>query len=148
MVEFNLTETDEHELLNAFFIENGLEFSPDEPTRTDIVKCWKIVDEAGKLAGGVMLAKRDGEFIIDGIAVGEGYRKQKLGKLLLDKAIAEVKGHSGKSIFLVARAPDFFRANGFLSVPEESAPNFFECGSCPQYGVTCHPEVMKLSIEE
>ena len=144
-----LIETDDYETLNEFFIKNELEFSEEDPVPTDLVKCWKMLDESGavaKLAGGIVLAKREGKFIIDGIAVDPGYRKQNLGKTMLDKAIEEVKDASGDSIYLVARAPGFFRKQGFNNVQRENAPNFFECFTCPQYKITCHPEVMKLDI--
>lgn len=93
-----------------------------------------------------MLAERQGEFIVDGIAVDPEYRKEKLGKALLDLGIAETRKRGGKRIFLVARAPGFFRKSGFVTVPREEAPNFFECLTCPQYGVDCHPEVMRLDL--
>jgi len=149
MVEFKLSDTEYYEELKDFFIENGLEVSADDPVPTDLVKCWKLNDESvnpPKLIGGVALAKRGGEFIIDGIAVDSGYRKMKLGKMLLDLAVNEAKKLSGDSVFLVARVPEFYKTQGFVTVPEEAAPAFFECLGCPQYGVSCHPEIMKLSI--
>ena len=36
---------------------------------------------------------------------------------------------------------------GFETVEPADAPNFFECKQCPQYKVSCHPEVMKLEIK-
>lgn len=99
-----------------------------------------------KLIGGFVLAKREGEFIVDGIAVDPEYRKYKIGKTLLNKGIEETLRLGGKSIYLVARAPEFFKKSGFVTVPREEAPNFFECLTCPQYGVDCHPEVMKLDL--
>jgi len=145
MVEFKLVEAMEYSELHDFFVVNELEVSDDETIMTDLVKCWKLLD-GDKLVGGIALAKRGGEFIIDGIAVDQKYRKQKHGKTLLDTAIAEVIKNSGKSIYLVARAPGFFKTQGFKEIPKEGAPNFFECAGCPQYGVSCHPEVMKLDV--
>ena len=99
-----------------------------------------------RLIGGFVLAERQGEFIVDGIAVDPEYREARLGKALLDLGIAETRKRGGKRIFLVARAPGFFRKSGFVTVPREEAPNFFECLTCPQYGVDCHPEVMRLDL--
>ncbi len=143
---------------------------------TDLVCCWKVtegiepepaedsaeyiagpadgidqgndVKEAGRhrLIGGFVLARRQGEFIVDGIAVDPEYRGERIGKTLLDLGIAETISNGGTRIFLVARAPEFFRKSGFVSVPRAEAPNFFECLTCPQYGVDCHPEVMRLDI--
>ncbi|MDO4546151.1 MAG: GNAT family N-acetyltransferase [Bacillota bacterium] len=99
-----------------------------------------------RLIGGFVLAKREGEFIVDGIAIAPDYRKHKLGRVLLNKGIEETLKQGGSRIFLVARAPGFFRKAGFVTVPREEAPNFFECLTCPQYGVDCHPEVMRLDL--
>lgn len=147
---FKLTQTDDYEELRKFFIVNELEVSEEEgPVPTDIVKCWRMTDESfdePKLIGGVVLARREGEYIIDGIATDSGYRKQHLGKRLLAEAVAEVKRAAGTRIFLVARAPGFFRTQGFERIPKEGAPDFFECLTCPQFEVSCHPEVMKLDL--
>ena len=86
------------------------------------------------------------KYIIDGIAVDEPYRRLKVGKIILDKVVERVKEMGGDSIYLVARAPEFFRKNGFQTIDPDDAPNFFECKQCPQYRVDCHPEVMKLEI--
>ena len=49
------------------------------------------------------------------------------------------------------RSELYFRSSritsGFVTVPREEAPNFFECLTCPQYGVDCHPEVMRLDLK-
>jgi len=147
--KIKLMVTDDIEELQELFIRNELEFSEEDPVPTDLVKSWRMLDESEtpeKLIGGLMLAKRQGDFIIDGIAVEPEYRKQNLGKILLDEAIKEVKALSGDSIYLVARAPGFFKTQGFEVVQKEDAPFFYECLTCPQFGVSCFPEVMKLSI--
>lgn len=153
MKDFKIRETEDYESLVPFFIENDLEFSEDEPVPTDIVKCWDVREEEtggenekGRLIGGFVLARRQGEFIVDGIAVDPEYRKAKLGQTLLEKGIEEARSRGGKRIFLVARAPGFFRKKGFVTVERKDAPNFFECLTCPQYGVDCHPEVMRLEL--
>ena len=146
--EYILRETDEYAKLVEFMIANQLEFTEEdaEEVPTDLVKCWEITDSAGNLIGGFVLAKRQGEYICDGIAVDGSRRGENLGTELLNKGIEETKSLGGRSMYLVARAPEFFRKNGFVTIPREEAPNFFECLTCPQYGKTCHPEVMKLEM--
>jgi ribosomal protein S18 acetylase RimI-like enzyme len=161
-----ISETDDYGALVAMFIENGLEFPDEEasdvfPVPTDIVKCWKAEemfarhDDApasvggarvgvGALIGGCVLALREGSFIIDGIAVDAGYRELRLGKKMLEIAVSEAKSRGSTELFLVARAPNFFRKQGFVTIPREDAPNFFECFTCPQYNESCFPEVMLL----
>ncbi len=147
MLRLILRETKDYEKLVRFFVENELEFDGDEEVDTDIEKCFEVVhgpEEA--LVGAAVLAKREGRYIIDGIAVDPLYRKMKVGNVLLKKVISQVRELGGDALFLVARAPGFFRACGFETIDPDSAPNFFECKYCPQYQVSCHPEVMKLEI--
>ena len=146
--EYILRETDEYAKLVEFMIANQLEFTEEdaEEVPTDLVKCWEITDSAGNLIGRFVLAKRQGEYICDGIAVDGSRRGENLGTELLNKGIEETKSLGGRRMYLVARAPEFFRKNGFVTIPREEAPNFFECLTCPQYGKTCHPEVMKIEF--
>ena len=147
--EYIISETEEYEKLVPFFIENELEFTEEdaEEVPTDLVKCWQITDSDGRLVGAFVLALREGEFICDGIAIEEDLRGTGLGSKLLKLGLEETVKRGGKRMYLVARAPEFFRRNGFATVPRQEAPNFFECLTCPQYGVTCHPEVMKIDLE-
>lgn len=147
MMKFTIKSTDEYERLVKFFVENELEFDGDEEVDTDIIKCWKITHTDDVLVGGCVLAQRQGKYIIDGIAVTKLFRKFGLGKIMVDKVVKEIKARGGHELYLVARAPGFFRTLGFEGVNAENAPIFFECGKCPQYQKTCHPEIMKLEIE-
>ena len=164
MINFKISETEDYEKLVPFFMKNGLEYTDEdmEEVPTDLVKCWEITEGTGKtsthkpdgsvsedygrLIGGFVLAKREGEYICDGIAIDPDWRGTELGKALLGIGIEEVKKQGGDTMYLVARAPEFFRKNGFVTVERDEAPNFFECFTCPQYKVSCHPEVMRLDI--
>lgn len=137
--------TDKHEDLNGFYEENGLEISEDEPVSTDALVSFKVFD-GDEFAGACTLAFRQNEYIIDGIAVDGRFRGQELGTGLLKAAIDEVKQRGGERIYLVARAPEFFRENGFETVERKDAPEFFECFGCDQYNKSCFPEVMKYVI--
>lgn len=143
--DLKIEVTKEYDLLTRFFERNGLEISEEEPVPTDTLKAWKISD-GRVLVGAATLAKREGRYILDGIAVHEGYRQLKLGKVLLDLVIKEVRFLGGDALYLVARAPGFFARSGFEEVPAEAAPQFFECFTCPQYRTTCHPQIMRLNI--
>ena len=146
---FIITETDDYETLVKFFIENELEYAEDDEVPTDLIKCWKAVDSIdGRLVGACVLAKREGRFICDGIATDISVRGKRLGEELLNILINEAKSLGAEAIYLVARAPGFFAKHGFVLVPREGAPTFFECFSCPQFGTTCAAAVMRLSLEE
>ncbi len=146
MVNYKISETDEYERLVKMFIRHDLEFSFDEPLPTDLVKCWKAEDLEGRLISGCVLAMRGGEYIIDGIATEPEYRKEKIGGKLLELALEEVRSRGGKEVYLVAKAPGFFRKHGFQDIPASTVPDLFDCYSCPQFQKTCFPEVMKLML--
>ncbi len=137
--------TYEHERLNGFYEALGLEVSEEDPVGTDALKSFlAYVDDA--FAGACTLAFRQGDYIIDGIAVEERFQGQMVGTHLLESAEAEVLERGGRVLYLVARAPEFFKANGFEIVGREEAPEFFECAGCDQYRRTCFPEVMKRNL--
>ena len=148
--DYIISETEDYEKLVPFFIENELEFTEEdaEEVPTDVVKCWQITDADGRLVGGFVLALREGEYICDGIAIDNSLRGTGLGSQLLKLGLEETVKRGGERMFLVARAPEFFRRNGFVTVPRQEAPNFFECLTCPQYGVSCHPEVMRIELTD
>ncbi len=144
--DIEIKVTDDMDSLNQFFEQNGLEVSEEEPVKTNVVKAWKVESKEGSLVGGVCLAYREGEYIIDGIAVDQRLRGKKIGDKLLRLAIDEVVKRKGKKIFLVARAPGFFKAKGFKNIDDKKAPLFYECAGCPQYKVDCFPEIMLLEV--
>ena len=152
MVKFKIRETDDYDALVKLFIKEGLEYSEEDllgnsPIPTDIVKCWSItLDEDDRLVGGAVLATRQGEYIVDGIAMDSEFQRIKLGKELMMRVIEEVLKRNGRALYLVARAPGFFKRIGFDSIDRKDAPEFYECADCPQRDATCHPEVMKLSM--
>ena len=144
--KITISPTDEYGRLEEMFAAQGLEVSAEDEVPTDIIKCWKAEDGAGTLLGGAVLAKREGEFICDGIATVPPARSVGLGKKLLLTLMDEARERGGDRLFLVARAPEFFRSRGFKTVDRDDAPLFFECFSCPQYNDTCFPEVMERRI--
>lgn len=146
MKDLKIAVTDDYEALVPLFIANGLEFSEEEPVPTDNVMCWKAVADDGSLQGGAVLALREGEYIVDGLAVNKEYRESGAGRVLMMTALKEAGRRGGKRVFIVARAPRFFEKLGYVTVEREEAPQFFECLTCPQYGKECFPEVMRYDL--
>jgi amino-acid N-acetyltransferase len=131
--------------LTDLFIRNELEFSAEEPVQTDILRGWGAYNDQ-TLIGGCVLALREGDFIIDGIAVDAPYRNTDVGSELLQAALDYAKEMGGKQVFLVARAPGFFSRQGFETIERKEGPLFFECFTCPQYQTTCFPQVMRIML--
>ncbi len=146
MFRFVLKETDEYERLVEFMKPFGLEFDNDDKLETKTLKCWKVVQDPDYLVGGIILSMRSGEYYINGIAVDPPMRRTGIGKIMMDKAIKEVKKLGGERIYLVAKVPEFFAALGFTEVKPEDAPPVSLCPECTQYNKTCHPKIMKLEL--
>ena len=87
---YEIISVDDHESLNRFYEKNDLEISEEDPVGTDAVKSWVLVEDE-KLAGAATLALREGEYIIDGIALDESYRGGGRGTALLNTVIDEVR---------------------------------------------------------
>jgi len=119
---FTLLETNDFKGLTEMFHRNGLEISPGEAPPKGLIKCWETVESKdGNRVGGVVLEKRDGEFVIGDIAIEKSFRRHNLGTLMIEKVIEEVKSLGGKRIMLVAKAPEFFKTIGFISIDRQSA---------------------------
>ena len=149
MLRFKMKETEDFESLVPFFIENGLEYDEDDKAAEDLLQCWKIVhgDENDEhLVAALALSQRDGEYVIDAVAVSKLFRKFKMGKILVDKAVKTVLERGGKRIYIVAKVPEFFEKFGFEVISRDGAPDFSECFHCEQFGNGCSPEVMKLEL--
>ncbi|WP_206460801.1 GNAT family N-acetyltransferase [Anaerovorax sp. IOR16] len=141
-----IEETKDYLPVMELFLRNDLEMDEEELVSPNILHCWKAETEEGLLIGGCVLALFEEEYIIDGIAVEEPFRKSGVASLLLNEALKKAKQLNAKTIYLVARAPEFFKKHSFEEIDWETSPQFFGCYSCPQRGKKCFPEVMKLEL--
>ena len=146
MLRFVLKETDEYQRLTEFMTRFGLEFGNDELLGNQVIKCWKVVQEPDYLTGGIILSKRQGEYILNGIAVDAPLRKSGIGRIMVNKLITEVRKMDGKRIYLAAKAPEFFLKVGFEEVTGNEADHLFNCGLCSQKGDKCFPKIMKIDL--
>ncbi len=141
-----IRETDDYMRLAEMMTAKGLEMG-SEGAPTDILECWEAVDLSNhRLAGGAILGLRLGQYVLDGIATEDEYRGIGLGAALFEVLLKRAKAEGAARLWLVARAPDFFRKLGFSSVPMENSLGLFDCDSCPQRGSTCFPEAMYLDV--
>lgn len=145
-ISYKIEETSDYLQLKYFYYANDLEIDLEDEELPPIIKNWRAIRSDGELIGGITLGFREGEYIIDGIAVDKRYRKGNLGRELLNTAIDEIERRNGNLLYLVARAPKFFAKQGFVSIQRTESPEFFECYTCPQYQKTCFPEVMRREI--
>lgn len=142
-----IRRTSDYAGLARMMAAKGLEMD-SEGAPTDILDCWEAVDleRCGRLAGGAILGLRANQYVLDGIATEDEYRGIGLGTALFDILLKRAKDDGAKRLWLVARAPNFFRTLGFTSVAMEDSLGLFDCDSCVQRGETCFPEAMYLDI--
>jgi YegS/Rv2252/BmrU family lipid kinase len=145
-IKVSIRDTDDYAELVELFIRNDLEYTEDDEVTTDLVRCLRAETESGELVGGCVLALREGRFICDGIAVDPPYRGSDTGARMLAMIEDSAMDKGAEELYLVARAPAFFAKYGYREIPREEAPTFFECFTCPQYGETCFPKVMKKTF--
>ena len=79
-----------------------------------MVKYWEAFD-GEKLVGACVLDMRESAYILEGIAIDAGYRKKRIGERLLVKALTHLNTSGANKLYLCARAPGFFKTQGFLT---------------------------------
>jgi N-acetylglutamate synthase-like GNAT family acetyltransferase len=146
MLRFILRETDEYDRLVQFMTKFGLEFDGEDKVGNKVLRCWKVIQEPDHLTGGIILSERQGEYILNGIAVDTPMRKSGIGKIMVNKLVTEVRKREGKRIYLAAKAPEFFEKVGFVEVKGHEADHLFTCRQCGQNGSTSMPRIMKMEL--
>lgn len=148
MADFIIRETDDYYPISKFLNKNDVEIRVSEIPAAKTLKIWRIDDaKTGKIAAAVLLQIRGGVHCVGGIAVGEGYRANGLGKKLLELVMEGARQEGAKTLWASAKLPDFYRKNGWETVKWEDAPAVaIHCPTCPRRGDTCHPEIMKIKL--
>ena len=146
MLRFVLKETDEYDRLVEFMTRFGLEFEGEEQLGNHVLKCWKVIQEPDHLTGGIILSRRQGEYILNGIAVDTPLRKSGIGRIMVNKLVTDVRNMGGSRIYLAAKVPEFFEKVGFEPVRGREADHLFSCAVCPQKGNTCFPVIMRMDL--
>lgn len=156
-MKFMMHPTDEIQRLEEFMKQYGLEFHEEDRDKYEVLKCWKITqgyrsrnedltEKNDYMVACIMLVKRSGEYVIEGIAVEPVIRKSGIGTVLVKKAISYVRDLGGKRIYLVAKVPEFFKTMGFKVIDRTEAPVISGCMTCEQFKTECFPEVMVLEL--
>ena len=93
-------------------------------------------DENGKIIGAVSVSIYKNKSFIESLAVDKEYRSKGHGKLLLDRAIKELK----RPVYTISKTDKFYLKNGFVYDNNDLIDE--ECKNCDKYNVTCFPKVV------
>ena len=135
-----------HNNLIDFYFSRGLEFD-------DINKKYEyeplfsyVVTEEDTIIGASTCYKENENYVLDYIAIENGYEKMGIGTELLNATIDHIKKLNGKNIYILAKEPGFFLKNGFKTIQKTEKLDFHVCFKCSNYKVTCFPEIMIYEI--
>lgn len=139
-----INETSDYLQFSDLFKRSGLELNLDETGRgpEGFITAWEAVDEEGNLIGGAAITKKDGNFVLNDLAVEEAVRSQGIGGLLCQKAMMRMLDMGASRVYITSKAPLFFEKYGFRYLAEDEVPPIFQCSRCQQYGSSCNPKYM------
>ena len=147
MLKVRMESTTEYDRIVEFAAAQGLEYDPEETQDfSNIVGAWKITQPGDHIIGTIMLGKEENQFVLHAVAVDPILRKFGLGRVLVKKAMEKARELGAEKVVLIGRAPEFYRRLGFTEIKPEDSPLEFECLTCPQFQVSCHPQIMKHEI--
>jgi GNAT superfamily N-acetyltransferase len=114
-----------------------------------IVAAWGACD-GERLVGAICLERQHGLDTPNWMAVDEAYRGRGIASALYAELESEARRRGIRRLWVTARAPGFFLAQGFRLVPGggERDALLGECPRCPQYGRECTPEALCKPLPE
>jgi amino-acid N-acetyltransferase len=138
-----LRRTRDYEAVRLLALGSGLEDGPF----FDVVAAfgWYSGDE---LMGCVALKQTNATFCVEWLAVSERLRGRGLGRRLISEVEREARQRGAERLWALARAPDFFRKNGFVLAEgsEKDGPSLTNCMRCPQYMKNCRPAIVMKDL--
>ena len=149
MEDYIIRETDDFLSLSTLFHESGMGVTIEERMPDRIIKMWRMDDaRTGKLISAVTFEIRDGAYSLGDIAVRSGVQSKGYGRIMQSVVFEEAKKLGVKEIWACAKEPDYYIHCGWEKMSWEDSPKIaVYCSSCKKRGTSCHPELMKYSLE-
>ncbi len=137
--------TDSHNSLISFYRDNGLEVSRDL-VKEDGATVSVLLQNDSKILAAATVSRRFGVYILDYIAVDNSFRKKDVGAEILGKILKEARLLGAEKVYLTAKAPEFFKSQGFSEGSPDGVDMNADCAGCPEYknGCTKLPMVIAL----
>lgn len=139
--------TEELEAVRQLGLECGLEDTKHDDE--DILAAWGAYH--GKLlVGAVVLERLGGLYVPNWLSVRERYRRRGVASVLYAALEDEARARGVSRLWVTARAPAFFTAQGFTLAKRGRERDILlgGCLHCPQYGRECEPQALTKTIDD
>jgi N-acetylglutamate synthase-like GNAT family acetyltransferase len=113
-----------------------------------VLAAWGAYD-GDRLVGALCLERQDELATPNWLAVDKDHRRRGVAAALYAALEREAVARGIPRLWVTARAPGFFLAQGFEVVPPgpERDALLGECPQCPQYGRDCTPEALTKRLD-
>ena len=116
----------------------------------EILSIFSIRDQQGSHVATARLEIAHDHPFVEAVAVRADFRKKGLGKKVVKAVMDDAKKRGINTIWVMTRAPEFFKAIGFQSATDSQLSNEIiqqECMNCSKYLSDCHPMLMWREID-
>jgi amino-acid N-acetyltransferase len=102
-----------------------------------------------QLVGALCLERQSGLDTPNWLAVDEGFRRRGVAAALYAELEREARRRGMSRLWVTARAPGFFLAQGFEPVPPSAERGLLlgDCLACAQFGHGCDPQALTKSLQ-
>ena len=113
-----------------------------------ILAAWGAFD-GERLVGAICLERQLDLDAVNWMAVDEEYRRRGIAAALYAELEREARARGMRRLWVTARAPAFFLAQGFEPVPDgpERDALLGGCLDCGQFGRECRPEALTKTLQ-
>ncbi len=138
-------KTQDHNSIIPFYRENSLEVSDNIVAEDGAVVSFVLQNES-KILAAATLSNRLGIYILDYIAVDSSLRRDGVGAKILGEILKEARLLGADKVYLTAKAPEFFKSQGFYEGSPKGLDMNADCVGCPEFdnGCTKLPMVIDL----
>ncbi len=139
----DIRQTDDLATVKRLGLDAGLDDSEREGEA--VLAAWLAVDdETDEPVGAITLEWSRDMDTINWLSVTEAWRGRGVATRLLEALEREACRRDLRRLFLTARAPGFFRAQGYGEVTDAARAALLlgDCPQCAQYGHGCTPRPM------
>ncbi len=139
-------KTQDHNSIIPFYRENSLEVSDNIVSEDGAVVSFVLKNE-NKIFAAATLSNRLGIYILDYIAVDVSLRRDGVGAKILGEILKEARVLGANKVYLTAKAPEFFKRQGFYEGSPKGIDMNADCVDCPEYNNGCTKLPMVIDLK-